>query len=337
MMEPEVRRVARPPKRNGAKAAAFRHFLTSTYGEAALATGSGVLDIAGGQASLSWELLNYHGVPVTVVDPRPCTRARRFERRFEYHSRQRASARVTAPADEDAGATIQPLRPQHWPVYWRDEVWRPLVAATAPCLDDASSRAHALEALAESLRSRPTQPNSARRTRKGYFAPVGGKDGSGDEETQADELSDACSAPPSAVPCVEEAWRVLHECSIVVGLHPDSATESIVDFALAMNKPFAVVPCCVCAVDFPNRRLPGDDPTSYDAFVSYLVSKAPDRIGTLTLPFEGRNVCVFSLPKEDGAERAGEPSPAAIHAAIERYLACELAGPPTASQLVDAS
>lgn len=33
----------------------------------------------------------------------------------------------------------------------------------------------------------------------------------------------------------------------VVGMHPDQATDAIVDFALACSKPFAVVPCCVFA------------------------------------------------------------------------------------------
>ena len=32
---------------------------------------------------------------------------------------------------------------------------------------------------------------------------------------------------------------------LLVGLHPDQATEAIVDAALARNLPFAVVPCCV--------------------------------------------------------------------------------------------
>jgi hypothetical protein len=39
--------------------------------------------------------------------------------------------------------------------------------------------------------------------------------------------------------------QLLEDCSIVVGLHPDQATEPIVDFALENNKSFAVVPCCV--------------------------------------------------------------------------------------------
>jgi len=36
-------------------------------------------------------------------------------------------------------------------------------------------------------------------------------------------------------------------------MHPDQATESIVDFALHFNKPFAVIPCCVFPRLFPNR------------------------------------------------------------------------------------
>lgn len=46
----------------------------------------------------------------------------------------------------------------------------------------------------------------------------------------------------------------------VVGMHSDQATEWIVDFALANNKPFAVVPCCVCPTVFPRRRTPAGDP-----------------------------------------------------------------------------
>lgn len=41
----------------------------------------------------------------------------------------------------------------------------------------------------------------------------------------------------------------------VIGLHPDQATEPIVDFALKNNKPFAVVPCCVFPNQYPNRRI----------------------------------------------------------------------------------
>ena len=49
------------------------------------------------------------------------------------------------------------------------------------------------------------------------------------------------------------AVGVLTRCSMLVGMHVDGAAEALVDFALAFNKPFAVVPCCTCSKDFPNR------------------------------------------------------------------------------------
>ena len=58
--------------------------------------------------------------------------------------------------------------------------------------------------------------------------------------------------------CFDEAlWSndkyhdVLAQCSVVIGMHPDQATEPLVDFAIAHRKPFAVVPCCV----FPRLHL----------------------------------------------------------------------------------
>merc|ERR1712151_879499 len=50
--------------------------------------------------------------------------------------------------------------------------------------------------------------------------------------------------------------RTLASAKLIVGLHPDGAAEAIIDFALQYNKPFAVVPCCTCSKDFPNRFLP---------------------------------------------------------------------------------
>ena len=42
---------------------------------------------------------------------------------------------------------------------------------------------------------------------------------------------------------------------LIIGMHPDQATEPIVDMALKYLKPFAVVPCCVFAHENPHRRL----------------------------------------------------------------------------------
>ena len=95
------------------------------------------------------------------------------------------------------------------------------------------------------------------------------------------------------------------DASIVVGMHPDEATEPIVDMALAAGKPFAVVPCCVFPSLFPHRRLPaakaeegsggggGDPVRTHEQFVRYLCAK---RAGIRTERIEGlpgRNVVVY--------------------------------------------
>ena len=48
---------------------------------------------------------------------------------------------------------------------------------------------------------------------------------------------------------------LFREASIVVGMHPDQATEPIVRAALRAGKPFAVVPCCVFKTHNTHRRL----------------------------------------------------------------------------------
>ena len=52
-----------------------------------------------------------------------------------------------------------------------------------------------------------------------------------------------------------EAWN---GAQVVLGLHPDQATEPIVDQALQASKSFAVMPCCVFPTLAPHRRHPKD-------------------------------------------------------------------------------
>lgn len=46
-------------------------WLIDTFGAELLLSGGGVLDVAGGQGELSFELVNLNQVECTVVDPRP--------------------------------------------------------------------------------------------------------------------------------------------------------------------------------------------------------------------------------------------------------------------------
>ena len=53
-----------------------------------------------------------------------------------------------------------------------------------------------------------------------------------------------------------QARTLFSSATLVVGFHPDQATEPCVDLALANRVPFVVCPCCTFPAHFPDRRLP---------------------------------------------------------------------------------
>ena len=82
-------------------------------------------------------------------------------------------------------------------------------------------------------------------------------------------------------------------------MHPDQATEPILDFAAEAGKCFAVLPCCVFPTHFPARRVVGPDGaegpvTSYRQLVQYIRQKTGG--GEQILGFEGANRVVFTVP-----------------------------------------
>merc|ERR1712113_43465 len=86
---------------------------------------------------------------------------------------------------------------------------------------------------------------------------------------------------------------LLTSASLLVGLHPDEATEAIVDLAISRNRKFAVVPCCVFAHKFPDRKLPGGESVhTLNQFCEYLRGKDA-RIREALLDFEGRNKVLY--------------------------------------------
>ncbi|CAE8607626.1 unnamed protein product, partial [Polarella glacialis] len=90
--------------------------------------------------------------------------------------------------------------------------------------------------------------------------------------------------------------ELLRGCSLVLGFHPDEATEPIVDCALRLRKPFAVVPCCVYPSLSPSEllRLYGKSVSSYEDFVVHLKAKSP-RIQSAQLDCDGRNQVLYAL------------------------------------------
>jgi hypothetical protein len=101
--------------------------------------------------------------------------------------------------------------------------------------------------------------------------------------------------PTEELPVCSVDHPLLSTCSAIIALHSDEATDAIVDTAVAMRIPFAIVPCCVFFRLFPNRRKPGSkDPVSTHAdLLEYLMAK-DESIQRTTLPFQGANVVLWS-------------------------------------------
>lgn len=94
----------------------------------------------------------------------------------------------------------------------------------------------------------------------------------------------------------EPLREILLSSPLVVGLHPDEATEPIINFCLRHRKAFAVIPCCVFPELFPFRLHPQTNlpVKTTDEFIDYLCHKNSN-IRVTTLPFEGRNTVVYKL------------------------------------------
>jgi len=80
----------------------------------------------------------------------------------------------------------------------------------------------------------------------------------------------------------------------VVGVHPDEATDLIVDFAISHRKPFVVLPCCVCEDKFPERRLRGGGHVrTFGEFVDYLMEKDEGN-EQARMAYAGPNLVIFN-------------------------------------------
>ncbi|KAJ1460347.1 hypothetical protein M885DRAFT_509290 [Pelagophyceae sp. CCMP2097] len=105
-----------------------------------------------------------------------------------------------------------------------------------------------------------------------------------------------------------ETALLLRTATFVVGLHPDEATDAVIDAALELGVPFAVVPCCVFPKLFHARRRRAADAARPGGFaekavvakedlLQYLQQKAGEGAAVSQMPFVGRNDVVHSDPR----------------------------------------
>ncbi|KAF9360172.1 hypothetical protein BGX26_010311 [Mortierella sp. AD094] len=238
----------------------FCRWLVNKFGKEYLNSGSGILDVAGGKGEISLFLTHMFGIRSTVVEPNM--------RRDKPYRRRNLMDVIKRQLDIEAGGDGQFFR-----------VSRPSYAASS-CLnieDGAKSGADA-----EEIESRDSETIKEHRRLKKL------RQSQFDVPRLSTLLGDRFA---------EEHSGILEGASILIGMHPDQATEPIVAMALKHGKPFAVVPCCVFAHENPQRRLlSGGEVNTTVEFVQYLMEKASSygaNVKKEFLPFDGMNIVVF--------------------------------------------
>merc|ERR1712151_1226430 len=109
----------------------------------------------------------------------------------------------------------------------------------------------------------------------------------------------------------EAALGKLIDIDLVLGMHLDGAAEAAVDFALKFDLSFAIIPCCTCSKDFPNRMMRCSKTgklrlvKSYQDLTGYLLAKHPD-IKMQRLDFEGKNVVLYRKVPRGSPRTTGE-------------------------------
>ena len=84
----------------------------------------------------------------------------------------------------------------------------------------------------------------------------------------------------------QKGLKVLLGTKLVVGFHPDQATEACIDLALLLGISYCVVPCCVFPSEFQDRLTPeGTRVRSYHELLAYLLTKDPLHTKTAELGF----------------------------------------------------
>ena len=118
--------------------------------------------------------------------------------------------------------------------------------------------------------------------------------------------------------------KLLRGVSLVLGLHPDEATDFIVDAAIAAKVPFAVVPCCCFSRLFPHRRLQnGSRVGTTVQLCEYLLEKHP-AMRAAVLPMGGQRRVLYLLDYGDVQGAAEDPETNAVK--VELRAASKLVG-----------
>lgn len=295
-------------KRTRVKCAAQRPYLfcmwlQQTFGTEYIRSGCGVLDVAGGRGDISFILSNVHQLTSTLVDPRaPNHRkiGKRIERYFKLglnhlvlqHSQHDSPPPTSSSTSSSPSpSSLSPSPP-------------PLIESGTLTSSSSNSTGSSSPSSYESFVRTP--PNlqlcfpspchhhfqplwnsippsvSCSGTKTAYPEPRDGADLK-DFYCLYDKQCQAVDSQTRSQQDLLSDWKqletLMRDCSIIIGFHPDQPTEAIVDWALRLDKPFAVLPCCEHASLFPLRRVP-QPPQLRDTVIADLSRLQPQPTAT---------------------------------------------------------
>jgi hypothetical protein len=266
----------------------LREFLLETYGDY-LSVGDTVLDVAGGKGDLSWLLHNIDDFKSVVMDPRRTKD--HIEKSVAYLRMRPDECRKRADRDKCTYQPIAALLPKleeknfdiSSPAHLRIFVNQALVDAIQKVLNKED----------ESLEAWTAYWNRAFQETEGFVTPTGTNDFSIEPEVEAtNAISDA-----------KAALEKILKAKLVVGFHPDQATDYCFLLAKLLKVPVCVVPCCTFPSEFPDRRLyhEGEELTvqRYGDLIQYILQENDD-VEFTNLSFAGtetaRKIVMYTLP-----------------------------------------
>ena len=286
-------------------------------GHARLSQGTGVLDVAGGRGDVSFEMSVRYGVTCTCVDPRPAKptlRQLRYLRRTQHGLATSSCPAATAPTTAPTTiATAPPITTANNTTNPNPNPnLNPKVSSPSKMISKNTMAALTVSAIvASEMECQETETETEVENGDKKAA----KEGRRRKLHQKVATTPAVCLPPQQhhtattnttlfphITCYFGPDMMLNPAhaallkgaTAVIAMHPDQATEPAVDFAIERGLPWAVVPCCVFALENPHRKTPDGLPvTSYEQFVQYLCRKQPGT-RTATLGFYGKNVVVYN-------------------------------------------
>jgi hypothetical protein len=267
---------------------------------------------AGGTGSLTFELAFVHGIKCTLVDPRALKLNKHQHRQLQQAQRTAAISTLTLQqlqkGDLTAAHEVQHAEQDCNQEQEQDRQGvQPVTAQQQQQLSEHDGMFGKLDQHV----IRGARTVQQQRLQDGSLPGSGplGEDSNQQPGSGQLQFPTVCCSDPLKLQQVQAwfgpelwsmpGWQQLYSnCSLVVGLHPDQATEFILDYAVQQQLPFAAVPCCVFPRTFPHRRVQpaaGGDVVpvvSYDQLVEYLLQRGSGAAQRHVLGFEGANIVV---------------------------------------------